>query len=257
MADIVRKSLDIVQTITNTLDALKRWIIAGVVPSTAVIETLSGTGYATTGQAVTTTENFTAAANAYARCWLITATKAPCLIVSHPAVTAAPLVFTVVGAAPTTAAEGFQVLRAPTPPLAAVGAAVHYDRAEYTVTSPNSSSEATAITLCQELISAYSRHIADTLSHVAADATNTVAASRASVVSLATAITAANQLKAAYNPHRSQAGVHFTADTGNGISASDATDQGSLNTLLNEHKTDFNAHMAIGPSAASWRATAV
>lgn len=257
MADIVRKSLDIVQTIANTLDALKRWVIAGVVPSTAVVETLMGTGYATAGQAVTTTENFTAAANAYARCWLITATQAPCLIVSHPAVTAAPLVFTVVGAAPATTAEGFQVLRAPTPPLAAVGAAVHYDRAEYTVATANASDLDTSIALCQALITAYNRHIADTLGHVAADATNTVAASRASVVSLATAITAANQLKAAYNPHRSQSGVHFTADTGNAVSASDATDQSSLNTLLNEIKTDLNAHLAIGPSAASWRATAV
>ena len=37
------------------------------------------------------------------------------LIVSHPAVTGAPLALTVFGAAPATASEDFKILRAPTP----------------------------------------------------------------------------------------------------------------------------------------------
>lgn len=257
MATIVPKSLHIIKTLADTIDAFKRWVIGGAAPSAALTEALSGTGFATSGQTVTTTENFTAAANAYAGCWLVGAAKTPCVIASHPAVTAAPLAFTVYGAAPTTDAGTFKVYRAATPPLAAVGGAVHYDRGEYTVTAADASSEATSITLCQELITAYNRHIADALGHVAADSTNVLSVTRASVVDAATAITAANQLKAAYNAHRAQSGVHFTADTGNAVSSSNATDQSSLNTLLNEMKGDFNAHIAIGPSAASWRATDV
>jgi len=87
----------------------------GTAPTTATADIVTGTGYATAGQVVTTTSNFTATLNQYANCWLITATKAPCLIVSHPAVTGAPLVLTVIGAAPATAAEAFRILGAPTP----------------------------------------------------------------------------------------------------------------------------------------------
>lgn len=87
----------------------------GTAPTAAAASLATGTGFATSSQVVTTTENFTATANLYANCWLITATKAPCLIVSHPAVTGAPLVLTVFGAPPATSAEDFKILRAPTP----------------------------------------------------------------------------------------------------------------------------------------------
>jgi hypothetical protein len=39
------------------------------------------------------------------------------------------------------------------------------------------------------------------------------------------------------------------SDGGNSISSSDATDQSSLNTLLNELKTDINAHIAAAPTS--------
>jgi hypothetical protein len=40
-------------------------------------------------------------------------------------------------------------------------------------------------------------------------------------------------------------GIHAAADATNVIAAADATDQGTANTLLNELKTDFNAHRVI------------
>lgn len=87
----------------------------GTAPTTAVASLVTGTGFATSGQVVTTSSNFTATLNQYANCLLITATQAPCLIVSHPAVTGAPLALTVFGLAPTTAAEAFRILIGPTP----------------------------------------------------------------------------------------------------------------------------------------------
>jgi hypothetical protein len=76
---------------------------------------VAGVGFATVGQVVTTTDPQTLALNECAGMWLITATQAPCLIVSHPACVGAPADFTVMGLAPVTAAEAYQVLRAPTP----------------------------------------------------------------------------------------------------------------------------------------------
>lgn len=87
----------------------------GTAPTTAAASLVTGTGFSTSGQVVTSTTNFTATLNQYANCWLITATQAPCLIVSNTAVSGAPLVLTVFGLAPTTAAEAFRILRAPTP----------------------------------------------------------------------------------------------------------------------------------------------
>lgn len=87
----------------------------GTTPATAAAELTNGTGFATAGQVVTTTGNFTATLDQYANCWLISATQAPCLILSHAAVTGAPLELTVYGAAPATDAGTFKILRAPTP----------------------------------------------------------------------------------------------------------------------------------------------
>ena len=53
--------------------------------------------------------------NQCAGMWLITATHAPCLIVSNTAVNGAPAVLTVMGLAPTTANEAYSILTAPTP----------------------------------------------------------------------------------------------------------------------------------------------
>jgi len=81
---------------------------ASVTP-TAVTQSLAGTGIATVGQVVTTSDNQTVGIDALANMWLITATQAPCIIVSNLACVAAPLVMTVIGLAPSTAAEAYQV----------------------------------------------------------------------------------------------------------------------------------------------------
>lgn len=87
----------------------------GTAPTVAAVDTLTGTGYATSGQVVTTSDNQAVTLNQYAGCWLHVASQAPSLIVSHPAATGAPVAFTVFGLAPTTAAEDYRVTRAPTP----------------------------------------------------------------------------------------------------------------------------------------------
>lgn len=294
MATVVRKSSYLVALIAAFIDSFKRMVadggaggavsgssaagsshnhtFTGTAPTTATAEAFTGTGFATSGQTVTTTDNQTMTLNQCAGMWLITATQAPCLITGNTAVTGAPAVLTVYGAAPTTHAGTYKILRAPTP--AGTNAAesshthgagsyaaspassdVHYDRGEYTVSTANSTDLATSLALCQSLMQAYNTHIADALAHDAADATNTLARTRASVVSLATAITAANDLKAKYNAHLSQSGVHPNNDGTNVVAASDAsTTQGQLNTLLNAIKVAFNAHIADGMVTPSWRA---
>ncbi len=87
----------------------------GTAPTTATTNAFTGTGFATAGQVVTTSDNQTMTLNQCAGMWLITATQAPCLILSNTAVTGAPAVLTVFGLAPTTAAEDYKILRAPTP----------------------------------------------------------------------------------------------------------------------------------------------
>lgn len=135
------------------------------------------------------------------------------------------------------------------------GAFFHLDKSELTVVSANASDLASSLTLCKELMNVYAFHLADTLAHKVVDSTNVVAATVASVVDLASAITAANQLKTAYTAHIASTTHNYNADATNTIAAVNATDQSSLNTLLNELKTDLNAHMASGPSAASLRVT--
>ena len=97
------------------------------------------------------------------------------------------------------------------------------------------------LTLANNILVVYTRHIAGTHVHDAADTTNTVAAVVAT--DLATAQTLLTELKADYNAHRSQASVHPNNDAGNAITAADATDQATSDTLADELKTDLNAHM--------------
>ena len=99
----------------------------------------------------------------------------------------------------------------------------------------------TSVALANDIKTTYTAHIANTDAHLAADATNTVAAANAT--DLATAITLANEIKADFNAHRSQAGVHTESDTKNQVTSANATTQGTLNTLLNEMKEDFNEHV--------------
>ena len=131
---------------------------------------------------------------------------------------------------------------------------VHADAAELVVTAANATDLASAIALAQNLSDVYNTHRVDLLAHAAADSTNTVATAKSAIVSQSTAITFANQLKAAYNAHRSQSGVHHADDSGHATSSSDASGALSLYTLLNELKTDINAHMAASLAGASLRA---
>lgn len=87
----------------------------GTASTAAEINAFTGTGYTTAGQVVTTSDNQTMTLNQCAGMWLITATKAPCLIASNTAVTGAPAVLTVFGAAPSTTAEAYRILKSPTP----------------------------------------------------------------------------------------------------------------------------------------------
>lgn len=114
------------------------------------------------------------------------------------------------------------------------------------VTAANSSSLSTAITLCNDLLRVLNTMYADTSAHKSAVTAQLALTDLASTAVLATVQTRANALKASYEAHRTAANVHHTNDTTNTISAADATDQTSLNTLLNEMKTDVNAHILAG-----------
>lgn len=74
----------------------------------------SGTGFATAGQVVTTTDNQTMTLNECAGMWLIAdalTTTAPVLIVSNTAVSGAPAVLTVIGTAPVTDAGTYKIVK--------------------------------------------------------------------------------------------------------------------------------------------------
>jgi hypothetical protein len=119
----------------------------GAAPTKGVSEAgiLTGTGFATAGQVITTTENETMSVDQYKGCWFITASQAPCVIVSNTAVSGAPGVFTVIGLAPTTNAEAWRVLTAPTP--AGTVASHTHTVGAITVTNPTHTHTAGAITI--------------------------------------------------------------------------------------------------------------
>lgn len=73
----------------------------------------SGTSYATAGQVITTTDNQTMTLNECAGMWFIgnTPTEAPALIVSNTAVSGAPAVLTVIGAAPVTDSGNYSIVK--------------------------------------------------------------------------------------------------------------------------------------------------
>lgn len=130
------------------------------------------------------------------------------------------------------------------------GSKFHLDASEVTVTAADASSLDTSLTLVNQLRAVYEFHKADTLAHKAAD-TATLTAPAAT--DLASAITLANELKGDYNVHRASTSWHYNADSTNVVAASNASDQGTLNTLLNDIKTQFLAHFADAPSCPSVR----
>lgn len=136
-----------------------------------------------------------------------------------------------------------------TPTFVALGA--HNDRSELVVTAADASSLDTSLVLCNQLLGVYQFHMADTYAHKVA---GVALASYVPARTLAAAILRANDMKSKYNTHRASTTYHYTADGTNTISSADATDQTSLNTLLNELKADLNLHMASGAEAKSLRA---
>lgn len=112
------------------------------------------------------------------------------------------------------------------------------------ISSANSSSLPTALTLVAELKLKINQHFADSIAHNTAVS---AAVTTPAATDLTTAQNLANALKAAWNTHLSAANVHFTNDGTNTTAAADASNQGTLDTLLNELKTDFNAHVASAP----------
>lgn len=112
------------------------------------------------------------------------------------------------------------------------------------ITSANASSQSTRVALANEIKSVLNKHFVDDIAHNSA-----VSAVIATVDATddASAFTLANACKAAYNTHRSASNVHFNNDSTNATSAADASDATSGNTLLNELKTDINAHVANAP----------
>lgn len=126
----------------------------------------------------------------------------------------------------------------------------HNDKSEVTIGSADATDLPTSLKLCNEILDVYQFHMADTLAHKVA---GVALASYAHVALLADAITRANDIKAKYNTHRASTTYHYVADSTDSTTSADATDQGSLNTLLTELKADINAHMASGPAAKSVR----
>ena len=82
----------------------------------------------------------------------------------------------------------------------------------------------------------------------------TTAVSDTGTTNLAAVVVIANSAKALYGTHIADTGAHVAADATNVITAPDATsaDQNAANTLLNDIKAQFNAHII---TRAAHRAT--
>ena len=92
----------------------------GTAPTSALnlaTPAFSGTGYSTSGQDITTTDNQTMTLNQCAGMWFVppAGAKPAVLIISNTAVTGAPAVLTVQGIAPTTDAGAYKIVKALTP----------------------------------------------------------------------------------------------------------------------------------------------
>lgn len=139
--------------------------------------------------------------------------------------------------------------------VAGVGSNVHYSTtripggAALAVTAANASSASTSLTLCNNLIGVLRQHAADSVAHKLADPTALPALNAAQ--DLTSAQTAANALKVWVTAHFPSTTYHAAADPAT-IAAANATDQTSLNTLLNELKTDVNAHILLALAGNSF-----
>lgn len=116
-----------------------------------------------------------------------------------------------------------------------------------TVTADTAVDLATSLTMCNQIRQVLIQHMADAVSHLAADPTNS--ATLGAVASdLTTGIAAANAHKAAFNAHLTQSGVHVFNDTLNTVSTTNASDLTTLEALVNAMKTAVNAHLGSAPA---------
>jgi galactitol-specific phosphotransferase system IIB component len=118
-----------------------------------------------------------------------------------------------------------------------------------TASAANATDLATSLTLVNQLKGVTDRHFVDTRAHnTAVSAVTTLA----DATDLTTAIALANDIKSRYNTggHVNGSNIHFNNDSTNTIAAANATDQTTLDTLLNELKTDVNAHIISAPLGA-------
>lgn len=132
--------------------------------------------------------------------------------------------------------------------LASLGVLPHHEVTD-PVTAPAASSEATSVALANDCKAMYVAHIADTLAHEAADATNTVAA--ADATDLATVNTLANELKGDFNAHVALLASHRGTGGAGGVeiltvTTADGTDQTTANALCNALKAALNRHFGAG-----------
>lgn len=130
------------------------------------------------------------------------------------------------------------------------GSHFHLDASERTVTAADATDLATSLILVNQILAVYRFHMADTLAH---KTTGVALASYVPATDLATAITRANDVKSKYNTHIASTTYHYNADSTNDVASSNATDQDSLNTLVNDIKAQMVAHLADAPAAASIR----
>jgi len=111
------------------------------------------------------------------------------------------------------------------------------------------SEEEEAVTLLNALVVDYEAHRAKSTAstgHAAADGVNIVNPALVPCTNYATAAALSADLKTKYNAHRSQAGVHSHNDSGNEVtSTTPVTTIAMLKTLVNEIRTDFNAHCIV------------
>jgi phosphoserine phosphatase len=117
------------------------------------------------------------------------------------------------------------------------------------IRSPNASDLATSLVLANEVRAAAIAHFASTGDqgiHMTAS-TEVIAAPVAT--DLASAYVIANEVKADFTDHLDESGVHLKTDSTNTVTSADADSQAKLNTLLNEIKTDMNAHRLGSMSA--------
>jgi hypothetical protein len=138
----------------------------------------------------------------------------------------------------------------------------HIDTSEVAVTlgAAATTDLPATIALCNQIKHVYAGvsggwagHIADTVPHKAADATNTVSA--ADATTQVSASTLVNELKTKINAHFSQGGTHFTSDLANVFttSASTTSDLSSIATLANACRTGLNAHVAASTTSQGFR----